>query len=213
MGDNVFFHTLAQLVYRPGYMIADYLKGHRIVFFPPVKTTFIMGTLTAFIMWILGKAHFITDETEIAANDAALDPTLSSLLDRFELWCDQHVIFFLLILHLAFAFITRLFFSHPPRMGTMNISQHFITQVYIISQQLLFVCLTQLVAPGYNSGVNPYEMPALLTFALLLITYKQLFGYGWWATIIRTAAASLFVLVLMIVVVLGFIITIRLILS
>lgn len=42
MGSRSMPRTLWHLIYRPGYMIRDYITGHRMPYFPPVKMLFVL---------------------------------------------------------------------------------------------------------------------------------------------------------------------------
>ena len=37
LGNRPMFRTLRELFWRPGYMVRDYLNGHRQFYFPPFK--------------------------------------------------------------------------------------------------------------------------------------------------------------------------------
>lgn len=53
LGTYGFLRTLWNLFARPGYMIGDYIDGHRKPYFPPFKTLFVVGTAFA-IVFALG---------------------------------------------------------------------------------------------------------------------------------------------------------------
>lgn len=51
--DKGFVHTLAELVYRPGHMIRDYLEGHRVEYVRPIQLMFLLVTILLCIMFFL----------------------------------------------------------------------------------------------------------------------------------------------------------------
>ena len=46
---STFLRTAEELVYRPGYMIRDYFKGHRVIYCGPFKTFILMASLLALL--------------------------------------------------------------------------------------------------------------------------------------------------------------------
>ena len=49
LGNRGMFHTLRDLILRPGYMIRDYLGGMQMAYFPPFKMFFLLSTFSIFI--------------------------------------------------------------------------------------------------------------------------------------------------------------------
>ena len=62
LGTYGFLRTLWNLFARPGYMIGDYIEGHRKPYFPPFKTLFMVGAVFA-IVFALGGG-FSEEATE-----------------------------------------------------------------------------------------------------------------------------------------------------
>jgi len=54
MGNRPMFRTLGELFWRPGYMIRDYLNGHRQFYFPPFKLVAVLVVLLLFVGWLTG---------------------------------------------------------------------------------------------------------------------------------------------------------------
>ena len=54
MGNRPMFRTLGELFWRPGYMIRDYLNGHRQFYFPPFKLVAVIVVLLIFVGWLTG---------------------------------------------------------------------------------------------------------------------------------------------------------------
>ena len=54
LGNRPVFRTLRELFYRPGYMIRDYLNGHRQFYFPPFKLVAVAVVLLVFVGWLTG---------------------------------------------------------------------------------------------------------------------------------------------------------------
>lgn len=54
MGNRPMFRTLGELFWRPGYMIRDYLNGHRQFYFPPFRLVAVLVVLLIFVGWLTG---------------------------------------------------------------------------------------------------------------------------------------------------------------
>lgn len=54
LGNRPMFRTLGELFWRPGYMIRDYLDGHRQFYFPPFKLVAVIVVLLIFVGWLTG---------------------------------------------------------------------------------------------------------------------------------------------------------------
>ena len=54
LGNRPIFRTLNELFWRPGYMIRDYLNGHRQFYFPPFKLVAVVVVLLIFVGWLTG---------------------------------------------------------------------------------------------------------------------------------------------------------------
>ena len=48
------FRTLRELFWRPGYMVRDYLNGHRQFYFPPFKLLALAVLFTFVVGWLMG---------------------------------------------------------------------------------------------------------------------------------------------------------------
>lgn len=55
LGNRPMFRTIHDLFVRPGFMIRDYLNGHRQMYFPPFKMLAVMSLLLIFTYWITGQ--------------------------------------------------------------------------------------------------------------------------------------------------------------
>jgi len=54
LGNRPMFRTLRELLTRPGYMVRDYLQGHRQFYFPPFKLLAISIVFLVFVGWLTG---------------------------------------------------------------------------------------------------------------------------------------------------------------
>ncbi len=61
LGNRSMFRTIRDLLFRPGYMIRDYLQGMQMAYFPPFKMFFLLVTLSIVVnsgMNIMGRNYF-----------------------------------------------------------------------------------------------------------------------------------------------------------
>ena len=61
LGNRPMFRTLRELFLRPGYMIRDYLSGHRNFYFPPFKLLALMVVFSLFVGWVTGLGTDFSD--------------------------------------------------------------------------------------------------------------------------------------------------------
>lgn len=71
MGTNSFVRVVRDLFSRPGYMIGDYLDGHRQPYLPPFKTLFVVGSLYALMILSINALGFYEPEHPVKADTEA----------------------------------------------------------------------------------------------------------------------------------------------
>lgn len=81
--DNGFSRNLIELLYRPGYMIRDYLKGKRVHYYKPFQTLFVLAAL--YIMAV----QLIDPEAMNQSGEEEEEPTITSLIDEMKYQQDQ----------------------------------------------------------------------------------------------------------------------------
>lgn len=57
LGNRPIFRTIGELFWRPGYMIRDYLDGHRQFYFPPFKLVAVTVLLMIFVEMLIGNQN------------------------------------------------------------------------------------------------------------------------------------------------------------
>ena len=73
LGNRPMFRTIKELLTRPGYMVRDYLAGHRQFYFPPFK---LLAVMVVFILF----AYFLTGQEYVSSY-----ASIGESLDRFSL--------------------------------------------------------------------------------------------------------------------------------
>lgn len=79
--DNGFTRNLLELLYRPGYMIRDYLKGKRVHYFKPFQNLFVLAALYIMTVQLIDPAALRSEENEVVTQEEA---TLSDLIDNIQ---------------------------------------------------------------------------------------------------------------------------------
>ena len=178
-------YSLWQLIWRPGYLIRDYINGKRQASFPPVKMLIIVGIASLLIsQWI--------DPEDV--KPAEITSTgLRYVVDVVSQWIDMHQEWWIL---LAFSFLILpiwSLFREAPKCHRHSLPQGFYVQVFIGTQFILVMMVTYLISAlcFHHYDGEFFGTLALVAIVplLLLIDFKQLFGYGWWGTLWRVLLA------------------------
>ena len=185
-------YSLWQLIWRPGYLIRDYINGKRQASFPPVKMLVIVAVVLALLNNLLGM-----DYTDNSGGVAATD--FESFFDAIFDWMGNHIAWAVLIGFSLFIVPVWFLFRKAPRLPRHTLPQGFYIQVFIGVQFVLFMLLLLLlfyIIPNQSNNGNEATafMLVIILPIMLMCDYKQLFGYGWWGTIWRVLVAILLAL-------------------
>ena len=228
LGSRSMPRALWHLLFRPGYMIADYLRGHRQPYFPPFKMLFIL-TATAMLL-----AHFLpnteeagaaeptnrvaTQETRAEKSDVIITvnpgneedekavEVVQILKDNWnKLWDNMPAAPAMMLLgwQLLYTLSTSVFFRKSPRMGKVTVTEQFYAQV-LIAGQMQFLSIIYMLLVFAGNETDNMNVPPGLVALFALIDYKQLYGYGWWGTLWRSALTyllTLFIIFLAVVII------------
>lgn len=184
MGNRGMFRTLRDLILRPGYLICDYLNGKRSAYFPPFKLLFLLTTLSLLVghgFNVLGinyQGEFtpFTDSSE----SEALIVLYNSVNAIFQFQRNYPAIFMLIYMGLA-GYFFYIFFKKSKILGKLTFNEFFIGLVYMVSMYILYTTFFRFFG---CFGLNRiWSSMFVLTF---LIPLKQLSGYSWGSTILRS---------------------------
>lgn len=70
--DNGFTRNLLELLYRPGYMIRDYLKGKRVHYFKPFQNLFVLAALYIMAVQLIDPEALRSEEETVTKEEATL---------------------------------------------------------------------------------------------------------------------------------------------
>ena len=82
--DHGFSRNLIELLYRPGYMIRDYLKGKRVHYYKPFQTLFVLAAL-----YIMGVQRIDPAAIKLSEKEMEEEPTIASLMDDIKYQQEQ----------------------------------------------------------------------------------------------------------------------------
>lgn len=218
LGNRSMFLTIRDLILRPGYMIRDFLKGMQMAYFPPFKMFFLLFALSVLVThglnikgidisndaeneYVLQEMKEVNTAKETTAvdisdanksNDSTAERVGTILRDflyniaRFE---KRFPSVFILMLLMLVSGVLYLFFRHSPSIPDLRYSEFFVSLVYIANMYTV-----------YSIVLDFFCLTTLSSFAILLtlIPLKQLTGYSWWRTILKSFTASLIMFVLLV---------------
>ena len=161
-------YTIWQLLWRPGYLVRDYISGKRQVSYPPVKLLFILAAIIAVVQFFFPMP--------------VKEPMASGFryLDFVSNWLQNHANINALLSGCLFILPTWWLFRNAPRYPKHTIPEGFFLQVYVAILSFLFASI---FAESETVAIT-------LSYAYMYIIYKQLFGYGYWGTLWRLVVCA-----------------------
>lgn len=205
MGERGMFRTIRDLILRPGYLILDYLRGMRVSYFAPFKMFFLLFALSVLVthgLNIKGQRVYDDEDTEFSIQDMNDDNAtetdvlvlnnktiqvsehaknlLNNIINKLQYFQKRFPSIFLLLMLMFLSGILFIFFRHCPKIPDLRYSEFFISLIYITNMYTIysivfdFFCLTKLSS---------------LSILLTLIPLKQMSGYSWLRTILKSVAA------------------------
>ena len=169
-------YTLFQLLTRPGYLVRDYISGRRQVSFPPVKMLVIVS-LVAVIAESVFHEH--NDVVPVTFNIPEID--------NFIKWFNDNKNWGALFFYSLYILPTWIVFRFAPRYPCHTLPEGFFLQVFLSVQSLLLGLL----------GFLQEGLDTIVGAVYMVVTFRQLFGYGWWATVWRLAITVLSVMMIL----------------
>lgn len=211
LGNRGMFRTLRDLIFRPGYMIRDYLSGMQMAYFPPFKMLFLLTALSVIVAHGVNLRGRTVDDQRQDAIDIVTQsgdgsgiemPVLDminrtvDLQERFPNLLSLTTVFFLTVFYY-------LFFRKSKNIPDLRFSEFLIAMVYTANMLTIYEVLLAFI--GVNSTYST------LASVLTVIPLKQLSGFSWIRTILSMVAAI--VILYIIAVFLGIVIYIALLLA
>lgn len=189
LGNRGMFRTLRDLIFRPGFMIRDYLSGMQMAYFPPFKMLFLLTALSVIVAHGVNlRGRTVDDQRQDAIDIVAqsgdgsgiempvldmIDRTVD-LQERFPNLLSLTTVFCLTVFYY-------LFFRKSKNIPDLRFSEFLIAMVY--TANMLTIYEVTLAFLGVNSTY------ATLASVLTVIPLKQLSGFSWTRTILSMVAA------------------------
>ena len=217
LGNRSMFRTLRDLILRPGYMIRDYLQGMQMAYFPPFKMFFLLIALSLLVSTGLNirmvdrleqsqelfssglddafaeQEKGSSDTTKkINAEEKEKEKQREEINKKIEEnsklysnkayeWTMKHISLVTIVFLLLFSVPLYLVFRKGPACPNITCSEFFVAVVYsmnmveIVSIISNFLCLSFYLEMFY--------------YLLIVIPVKQLTGYSYWSTLLRSLLA------------------------
>lgn len=166
-------YTLWQLLWRPGYLIGEYISGKRQASYPPVNLLFLTGVFYAIIKQLLGIPPIDTESIKPSVQDALGSDALYSV--NALIWLLTHPAWAMLTLSIFMIPPTWVLFHHAPRHPGHTLPEGVFIQIFLSTLILLSIILSRNVSGWFFIFIPLY----------MHITFQQLFGYGVWGTMWR----------------------------
>ena len=211
MGERGMFRTILELILRPGYLILDYLRGMRVSYYAPFKMFFLLfaiSTLVTHGLNIKGQALYDDSETSVQNLEKEIDEKSGSteeqdvleiegetfkfsdrtkaivykIFDRMERFEKRFPSINTLILLMIVSGFLYLFFRHCPKIPDLRYPEFFMALLYIANMYTVYSIVFDFFCLSKLSSYSIF---------LTLIPLKQMSGYSWLRTTMKTVAASL----------------------
>ena len=212
LGNRGMFRSIRDLMFRPGYMIRDYLSGMQMAYFPPFKMYFL---LIAFSMLVDGGLN-IKGENRIdqaiesyqkgidVVNEEKADVSQEEPADENEvkkqkmakefqmkfigtvrdavIFVQDHQTIIMLVWLLALSLPLFLFFCHSPAYSDFGFPEFFVAMIYITNMTTIVSIIMGLFC------VNEF-IEVVLCYLCTIMALKQLSGYSYLRTFLSHGIA------------------------
>lgn len=190
--DSGFFHTCFELIYRPGYMIDDYLRGIRREYIKPLQLMFLLGTCMLALHYALYGAGFAAEVNEEALSEETSRTAI--YLAKIGQWLMENRTFIFLIVVCLLTVPNWLVFRLTERGRNMTLAEHFFAMVYVGCQTMIFDSISQAIE--HFTRTNPGDSIGLgLPFFFMVLDSMQLYR----TNIIKAALLCILSTVIMLV--------------
>ena len=222
LGSRNIFYTMWHLMWRPGYMISDYLNGRRQRYLQPFFMFFVLALILVQLAWAINVQTPKNKDMTLLAYETLRDhrdlftadqrTTIlhsAQWLDRIHDWRDENRGWDILIQSIGVVLITWLLWRKSPRIGTAewvvesgeyiegyNFAEIVTAVAYILCQLQMLSLIALLLfhkLPFDHMRGTSMIVPKAILFAVMFIDFKQLFQRDWWPTAWRTFVILLFV--------------------
>lgn len=185
-GDNKFMRTCRDLCTRPGYMVCEFLVGHRAKYYNPLQVYIYTVTLYAILSYIMGvSSSFLDNIVDVNLDEKDSEYASIGIIFEYLKTIYSNKLYGTLLTASISAISCRIVFRKykllrsDGMMLPLNTTEQFYTQLYescidmIIAIFLLPFCFIPIIE-SHTKLI--YEISSI---AVSIILYKQLLGIGW----------------------------------
>lgn len=200
--DKGLVHSCTDLLYRPGFMMRDYVKGHRVEYIRPIQLLFLLATVYLVIHYALYRqadtgAFSITDSE---GNPLVLTGFLGACVSLVESMLSNRAILALISVAI-FLLPMWLAFRRTEIGQDTTLTEFFFVMVYVACQQMLFnilnLPLDYLMGAEESNGVG-------MSLLLMIWSFHQYFDVSWRSCALHCVVGC-FYLAIPVIVVLAFV--------
>ena len=204
LGNRGFFITIRDLMFRPGYLIRDYVGGRQSSYFPPFQLFFVLATLSLLIEegihLDIDESHAQTEVVE-KANESEIiiekdgkktkSKTLyyirriPKVLDALE---KVNPALFSLLMNMFISLPLFIFFRKCPAIPDLRLSEHIVALVFISSTYTIFRLIGDVLY--FDSFFR------ILAITMVFVAMKQFTGYSRWRLFLYILLTSIIILIL-----------------
>ena len=164
-------YTVLQLIFRPGYLISDYINGRRQTSYTPVNMLFIIALVYVIVAQLLGIGG--VEPLEVKEGS-------SEFIVNARNWMVAHPAWAMMGMTMIMILPTFFIFRFAPRHVRLSLPEGIIMQIFMGSLMLLVV---------FANRITPWLF--WLAPFYYYVTYRQFFGYSRWGTLWRVALCFL----------------------
>lgn len=194
-------HTCLELLYRPGYMMHDYVKGHRVEYVKPIQLLFLLSTVYLILKYVLYIGWDLSVNIELS--DPEQTERFQWVKDIMRYIDSNQALTSLLTVTVMLLPFWLVFRSTKIGKG-ICLAEFFFVMVYVSCQQTLF-SLLQL--PFLRLSGEAPSMGMGLSVAFMAWSFRQFFQLTWRQTVLRVLLGSfltvLFFILFFLVVIVG----------
>ena len=200
-GNHSIARTLRDLFWRPGYMIRDFLGGHRVAYFQPFKLLVFLSIVFTLLLYVMGVE--VTHESMVAdmmsrmleEDDIALHKEMVPLLQGIKSvaeWLAAHREYSIIFQNI---FVVTATWKVYRRRVPYSWSETFVAQMFFCCQFLVLAIVELLLTWRYQpSGVFPYFVSKWVVLPVMLYDYFQLYGeQRFWPALWRFVKVELWI--------------------